>query len=482
MISIVTNNYPLHGFAYSNIGGRPENQDSFAILETPLGMLVVVCDGMGGGPGGKTASRIAKTEIVNTVMAYANGASRQEALKVGIGRAHEAILKEMARVPKLQGMGSTVIAVIVNNQSAVVACLGDSRCYRIKRGKVAFRTTDHSLVAELVKRKVLTEEQARTSPQSNVITRALGTTSNQVPDIFEVPYRKGDRFVLCTDGCWGSMPEPQLIAMLGSQTEMASLVNNVASAVDRRGMESGGGHDNHTMAIIEMDNNSISKEGMDKSTKILFAVLCGLLTISVIMNFVLLMKPGGNEYLTVIDNQNRTIEDLGKYKIRYEEIVNKGNKDLVEVVEQYRVKADSMQEIISDLRLEVDSLKATNDILKVKSEKAKEAKPEKKPTASASAELDKALLAMKSLRDYKGSNKDTTLKEKDKFRKQALELLKQYKAKQGKASSADVDALCNKLNDKVIVEIMLDKDKKYISTNRARTTIDKVIEKAQKLK
>ena len=89
---------------------------------------------------------------------------------------------------------------------------------------------------------------------------------------------------------------------------------------------------------------------------------------------------------------------------------------------------------------------------------------------------------MKSLRDYKGSNKDTTLKEKDKFRKRALELLKQYKAKQGKASSADVDALCNKLNDKVIVEIMLDKDKKYISTNRARTTIDKVIEKAQKLK
>ena len=99
MISIVTNNYPLHGFAYSNIGGRPENQDSFAVQETPLGMLVVVCDGMGGGPGGKTASRIARTEIVNTVMAYANGASRQEALKVAIGKAHEALVKEMARIP-----------------------------------------------------------------------------------------------------------------------------------------------------------------------------------------------------------------------------------------------------------------------------------------------------------------------------------------------------------------------------------------------
>ena len=481
MISIVTNNYHLHGFAYSNIGGRPENQDSFAVQETPLGVLVVVCDGMGGGPGGKTASRIARTEIVNTVMAYANGASRQEALKVAIGRAHEAIVKEMARIPQLQGMGSTAIAIIINNQSAVIACLGDSRCYRIKKGKVAFKTIDHSLVAELVKRKVITEEQARTSPQSNVITRALGTTSNQVPDIFEVAYKKGDRFVLCTDGFWGSMPEPQLVSMLASQSDMASLVNNVASTVDCLGMECGGGHDNHTMAIIEMDDNSILKEGMDKSTKILFAVLCGLLTISVIMNVVLLMKPRGNEYLTVIDNQNRTIEDLGKYKIRYEEIVSNGNKDLVEVVEEYRIQADSMQEIISDLRLEIDSLKAVIPQPQAKEKKTEEVK-QNKETSSVNSDLEKALVAMKNLKDYKNSNMNTTLKEKEKFRKQALELFKQLKGKYGNLSSATINSICDKLNDKVIVEIMLDRDNKYISTKRAKETIDKVIERAKTLK
>ena len=470
MLSIVTNNYPLHGFAYSNIGGRPENQDGLAVQETPLGMLVAVCDGMGGGPGGKTASHLAKAAIVETVMAYAKGASRQEALKVAVGRAHEAIVEGMTKAPKLQGMGSTVIAAIIDGQSAVVACLGDSRCYRIKNGKVAFRTADHSLVAELVKRKVITEEQARISPQSNVITRALGTTSNHVPDIYEVPYKKGDRFVLCTDGLWGSMPEKELIAALGAKTEMASLVNNIASTVDRRGMESGGGHDNHTMAIIEMDNNSKAKEGMDKSTKIVFAVLCGILTVSVVCNIVLMIRLGSDDYTSVIDQQNRTIEELGKYKIRYNELLGNGNKDFAEAVSQYYVQKDSLEEVIASLKKERDSLKAAG----------RQKKPDN--TSAASPELGKALIAMKSLRDYKNTNMQTTLKEKDKYRKQALDLLKRYKERKGKSASATVNSICDKLNDKVIVEIMKDKDNKYISTKRAIENIDKIIERANTLK
>ena len=77
---------------------------------------------------------------------------------------------------------------------------------------------------------------------------------------------------------------------------------------------------------------------------------------------------------------------------------------------------------------------------------------------------------------------NTTLKEKEKFRKQALELFKQLKGKYGNLSSATINSICDKLNDKVIVEIMLDKDNKYISTKRAKETIDKVIERAKTLK
>ena len=81
MLNIASNVYPLHGAAYSNIGGRPENQDSLCVCETQLGLLVVVSDGMGGGPGGKTASSIAVEVIANTVAGYSAGASREEALK-----------------------------------------------------------------------------------------------------------------------------------------------------------------------------------------------------------------------------------------------------------------------------------------------------------------------------------------------------------------------------------------------------------------
>ena len=291
-----------------------------------------------------------------------------------------------------------------------------------------------------------------------------------MPDIYEVPYKKGDRFVLCTDGLWGSMPEKELIAALGAKTEMASLVNNIASTVDRRGMESGGGHDNHTMAIIEMDNNSKAKEGMDKSTKIVFAVLCGILTVSVVCNIVLMIRLGSDDYTSVIDQQNRTIEELGKYKIRYNELLGNGNKDFAEAVSQYYVQKDSLEEVIASLKKERDSLKAAG----------RQKKPDN--TSAASPELGKALIAMKSLRDYKNTNMQTTLKEKDKYRKQALDLLKRYKERKGKSASATVNSICDKLNDKVIVEIMKDKDNKYISTKRAMENIDKIIERANTLK
>ena len=236
------------------------------------------------------------------------------------------------------------------------------------------------------------------------------------------------------------------------------------------GMESGGGHDNHTMAIIEMDNNSKAKEGMDKSTKIVFAVLCGILTVSVVCNIVLMIRLGSDDYTSVIDQQNRTIEELGKYKIRYNELLGNGNKDFAEAVSQYYVQKDSLEEVIASLKKERDSLKAAG----------RQKKPDN--TSAASPELGKALIAMKSLRDYKNTNMQTTLKEKDKYRKQALDLLKRYKERKGKSASATVNSICDKLNDKVIVEIMKDKDNKYISTKRAMENIDKIIERANTLK
>jgi serine/threonine protein phosphatase PrpC len=240
---------------------------------------------MGGGPGGKTASYLAKTAVMQTMYGCPSQADPRETLRMAVARAEEALEQKMTEMPSLRGMGSTLVAILVSAASAYIVHLGDSRCYRLRGSKILFRTKDHSLVGELVQSKALTEEQARVSPQSNVITRGLGSTSNHVSEIDEVPYRKGDRFVLCTDGVWGIMPQTELLQRLGVMADVANIVDNLQAEVDRRGASEGGGHhDNHTLAILEMNTDSILKDKMSKQFIILLASVGGLLLISLIFN------------------------------------------------------------------------------------------------------------------------------------------------------------------------------------------------------
>lgn len=250
----------LHGVANSMIGGRQENQDDMAYLDTPLGFLIIVCDGMGGGPGGKTASYIVKHEIAKTLCECSPHASREHMLKMAVAHAQQALEDKIKETPSLIGMGATFVAVLLNSQSALIAHAGDSRCYRIHGKKCLFRTQDHSLVAELVKKKVMTEEDARRSPQSNIITRGLGGTNNHVPEIDEIPYKKGDRFVLCTDGIWGVMQHRELLKVLTQSVDLQILVANLSAQIDNIGFSNGGGHDNHTVAIFELEQDSQLKD------------------------------------------------------------------------------------------------------------------------------------------------------------------------------------------------------------------------------
>ena len=262
----------LYGAQNSMQGGRPENQDDMGFLDTPLGFLLLICDGMGGGPGGKTASYIVKHEVGVALSECRPETDRMTALKMAIGRAQEALAQKMREVPSLNGMGSTIVALLINKHSAIIAHAGDSRCYRLHGRRCLYRSQDHSLVAELVKRKVMTEEQARVSPQSNVITRGLGYVQDNVPEIDEVPYLKGDRFILCTDGIWGIMPHKELLARFAEKIDIQSLVANLSAEVDRIGIAAGGHHDNHTIAVIEMGENSALMDVPGWRKKMLFAI------------------------------------------------------------------------------------------------------------------------------------------------------------------------------------------------------------------
>lgn len=276
--------HPFIGYGESRQGGRSENQDSFGFADTKFGLLVTVCDGMGGGPGGKTASSIAVREIIDGVMEANDDETSSNALLKAIHRANLAILAAVEENPRLKGMGTTCTALLINKESAVVAHVGDSRVYQLRHHRKVFRTFDHSLVFGLVKEKVITEEQARLSDQSNVITRALGLDAKLEIDIIERAYEKGDRFMLCTDGIHGTMPEKELIEKATKSKNVGQTVDDLATQVDGKGRKNGGGHDNLTLAIIETQNNSIQKEQMSKQHKIILIGLAALLVVSCIMN------------------------------------------------------------------------------------------------------------------------------------------------------------------------------------------------------
>lgn len=303
----------ITGFAESRIGGRAENQDSFGSDETPFGFIVTVCDGMGGGPGGKTASSIAVNEIINGVKEGSHDDTRANIVIKAIRRANLAILERGKVEPGLRGMGSTCTVLLIDEHSAVVAHVGDSRVYQLRGKNKIFRTFDHSLVFDLVKQGVITEEQARLSAQSNVITRALGLKPDMEVDVVELPYMAGDRFVLTTDGVHGSVSETQLIELASDKKHaLGTVTDGISTTIDGKGRNEGGGHDNLTLAIVETNINSQLKSKMNTKLKFTLLGLVALCLVSIIFNIVLCSRNSKNvqaaEVVTNVASQQDSLK------------------------------------------------------------------------------------------------------------------------------------------------------------------------------
>lgn len=277
----------LTGYAESRIGGRSENQDSYGSAQTPYGFVVTVCDGMGGGPGGKTASSIAVYEIITGIREASADDTPANIVIKAIRRANLAIIAKGEEDPSLRGMGSTCTVLLISEECAIAAHVGDSRVYQLRGRSKVFRTFDHSMVFDLVRQKVITEEQARLSAQSNVITRALGVKPDIEVDVAELPYEAGDRFLLTTDGIHGSLPENELIEKAADRKRaLGTVADEIATHVDGKGRSEGGGHDNLTLALVEAKINSKLKSKMNKKAKILLCAVGVVCLASLVCNFV----------------------------------------------------------------------------------------------------------------------------------------------------------------------------------------------------
>ncbi len=193
---------------------RTSNEDACGEARSPDGArLLVVADGMGGHAGGETASRLA-VEALSAAIAESRDAPR-EALRRAFEAANRSVHDAARRDPRLAGMGTTgVAALFPRDAPAWIANVGDSRAYRLRDGRLEQITADHSLVAELQRRGLLSAEEALVHPRRHEVLRSLGVEPGVEVDLFELELRGGDVVLLCSDGLTGPVRDDMIAGVL----------------------------------------------------------------------------------------------------------------------------------------------------------------------------------------------------------------------------------------------------------------------------
>jgi len=266
---------------------RLHNEDAFKV-DSDYG-LYVVADGMGGHSHGEVASKIAVETIAKTLRAPepvrttpiplpgrgltasqatplphagASAATTQSGpglrphslrFKDAIRSAHDAMLNAIRDDLSLQGMGTTVAGLLVRDGVAAIAHVGDSRVYRLRGGEMRLMTKDHTWVNEQVMAGFLTEDQARTHPLRNVVTRALGGEAEVAVDVSEVELRKGDLYLICSDGLTTMLTDAEIKHRLSSGKALDEICRSLIADANERG-----GVDNITVVIARVQDESRS--------------------------------------------------------------------------------------------------------------------------------------------------------------------------------------------------------------------------------
>ena len=224
---------------------RPINEDSFLMPENDG--LVLVADGMGGHQAGEVASAMA----ASTIRACAQKAAGREitvrSAVSWVRKANKGIYQAASEDLSRAGMGTTLTFLYFMPGHAMLAHVGDSRCYQIRDGSITQLTRDHSLVAELVRKGEITPEQAKIHPYRNIITRALGTDSTVAVDAQDIDTEKNDIYLLCSDGLSNCVSVPQI-----EETLARTPFYEAADALVQKALE-GGGLDNITVLLMQVE-------------------------------------------------------------------------------------------------------------------------------------------------------------------------------------------------------------------------------------
>ena len=242
--------------ARSERGRREENQDKMTAFPTSLGTVYIVADGMGGHRGGAEASHRVIEGYRRHLTFFQEGAGLPDVLQAATVLTNAEILEAgHSGDPSIAGMGSTVVIAVLrtgaNGMEMLTGHIGDSRAYLLRERVLHRLTRDHSAVQRMVDAQILTPEAARSHPDSNVLTRALGQQPDITIDVSEPrPLHAGDIVLLCSDGLWGYVSDEQILHELTvdrSASEAADALVDLALAQ--------GSDDNITLQVLRLEDH-----------------------------------------------------------------------------------------------------------------------------------------------------------------------------------------------------------------------------------
>jgi len=242
---------------------RQQNQDTFVIadLESGVisrpcvrtdvsisrpGLLLLVCDGMGGAAAGDVAAHLAAVSIKHELEIAGSTVVRapDRSLEHAISQANRAIFNEAETHPAEKGMGTTCTAAIVSPEKIAIAQVGDSRAYLLRDANLRALTRDQTIAAELFGAGALDHQQVARSPFRHILAQALGTKGHVEPVMTDVDMREGDRLLLCSDGLHGPLPDADIAAILNRQPDpFLAAQGLIAAAI------AAGGPDNVTVIV-----------------------------------------------------------------------------------------------------------------------------------------------------------------------------------------------------------------------------------------
>lgn len=246
---------------------RSKNEDDLALvdldaghgIEPPAaerlavdgrGLLLAVCDGVGGRRAGEVASSLALQTLSEELDSLGAGCARSEIFRTAVENVSRRVWEESRLYPALEGMTTTLTAAVICRGRAVVAHVGDSRAYVLRDGRMRQITRDHSFVAEMVTSGALTQEEAEKSPYRNVILQAVGQKKQLQVALDALELLPGDTLLLCTDGLSEKVRPEEMARLLQSLDPREASEALVELANER------GGEDNITVLIGRIEEEA----------------------------------------------------------------------------------------------------------------------------------------------------------------------------------------------------------------------------------